>query len=119
MSLEAQVRSLLAPLVSGRCYPDVIPDGTPTFPLIVYQGVGGRAIEFMDKTIPDQEHARVQVVVWCKTRLEASQLAREAREALVMSDSMSVETYGAAVWLYEEALKLYGARTDYGIWHTP
>ena len=118
MSLEAQIKTLLGPVVSGRCYPDTIPDGTPTFPLIVYQGVGGTAFEYMDKTLPDQEHARVQVVVWSKTRLEASQIAREAREALVLSD-MAVETYGAAVWLYEEALKLYGARTDYGIWHTP
>lgn len=118
MSLEAQIKTLLGPLVGGRCYPDTIPGGTPTFPLVIYQGVGGFAIEFMDKTLPDKDHARVQIVVWSKTRLEASQIARQAREALVGSD-MAVETYGAPVWLFEEALKLYGARTDYGIWHTP
>jgi len=40
MPLESRLKELLAPLVSGRAYPDVTPD-KPVFPLIVYQGAGG------------------------------------------------------------------------------
>lgn len=116
MSIEATFYSLLGPLVGGRCYPDTIPDGQQTFPLIIYQQVGGRAHEYMDKSLPDHDHARMQVVVWSKSRLEASQIARQARVALVGS-SLAVETYGAPTSLYEEALKLYGSRTHYGVWY--
>lgn len=118
MSLESNIKTLLGPLVSGRCWPDVMPDGKGTFPCIVYQAVGGRALDYMEGTIPDKDHARVQVVVWAKTRLEASQIARQARVALVGSD-MAVQTYGAPTSLHEPELKLYGARTDYGCWYTP
>lgn len=118
MSIEASLYTLLGSLVGGRCWPDVMPDGNTTFPFIVYQQVGGVAMEYMDQTLLDKDHARIQVLVWSKTRLEASSIARSAREALLGS-SLAVETYGAPVSEYDEALKLYGSRTDYGIWYTP
>jgi hypothetical protein len=118
MSLEASLKALLGPLVSGRCWPDVMKDGNSTFPCIVYQQVGGIAREYLDKTLPATDHARVQVWVWSKTRLEASTIARSARVALVGS-SLTVETYGAPVSEHNDDLKLYGSRTDYGIWFTP
>ena len=117
MSLEATIKTLLGPLVGGRCSADTIPDN-PTFPLIVYQQVGGRAMEYADQTIPDKEHARVQVVVWSKSRPEASQIARAARAAIIGS-GMPAQTYAAPVSLYQEDLKLYGSRTDYGLWYLP
>lgn len=117
MSLEAQLVAVLGPLVSGRVYPDTPPDA-PTFPCIVYQQVGGQAVEYLEGKVADQDHARVQVVVWAKTRLQASQIARQARVALV-EGSLKATTYGAPVSLYEEALKLYGARTDFSIWYAP
>ena len=50
MSLEATLKTLLGPLVGGRCYPDTAPDGA-AFPLIIYQQVGGEAVEFLDQTV--------------------------------------------------------------------
>lgn len=44
MSVETELFSLLKTLVDGRCYPDVTPDA-PVFPLIVYQGAGGKTKE--------------------------------------------------------------------------
>lgn len=117
MSIEATLRTVLGPLASNRVYPDVTPD-SPVFPLIVYQQVGGQVAEFLEGTIADKDHARMQVVVWAKTRLEASAIARAARVALV-EGATKATTYGAPVSLYEEELKLYGNRTDYGIWYTP
>lgn len=117
MSIEATLKTTLGPLVGGRVHPDVTPD-MPVFPLIVYQQVGGQVAEFLEGKVADKDHARMQVVVWAKTRLEASSIARQARIALV-EGATKATTYGAPVSLYEEDLKLYGARTDYGVWYTP
>lgn len=117
MSIEADLKAVLGPLVGGRVYPDVNPDN-PVFPLIVYQQVGGDAVEYLEGAVADKDHARMQIVVWSKSRLEASSIARAAR-LIIVEGSLKGTTYGAPVSLHEEALKLYGARTDYGLWYAP
>lgn len=120
MSLEATLKTLLGPLVGGRCYPDDTDDVIPplVFPLIIYQGVGGRAIDYVDGKVADKDNIRLQVIVWSKTRLEASQIARAARVALVEGDMKAV-TLGAAVSLRDKVVKLRGTRQDFSIWYTP
>jgi len=117
MSLEVTLKALLGPLVGDRVHPDITPDN-PAFPLIVYQQVGGQASEYVGKNLPGHDHARMQVVVWSRTRLEATTLARAARAAIIGS-ILVAQTYAAPVSLYDETLKLYGSRTDYGIWYLP
>ena len=58
MSLEATLYTLLGPLVGGRCYPDVSPDGA-AFPLIIYQQVGGQAVDYVEGKVADKDNARV------------------------------------------------------------
>ena len=116
MSIEADLKTALAAVAGGRVYPDVA--DSQVFPLIVYQQVGGDVIEPLECVVPDKDNARIQVVVWSKTRLEASSVARQARVALVQG-TLKAYTFGAPVSLYDEVLKLYGSRTDYGIWYTP
>ena len=115
MSLEARLYAILGPLVDGRCTPDET-DDNPVYPLIVYQGVGGQAIDYADQTPADKDNARVQIWVWSMTRLEASDLSRQARDALLASD-LAVKTLGAPVSAVNDVLKLYGARTDFSIWY--
>lgn len=117
MSLESIVKGALDSLVSNRVYPDVTPDN-PTFPLIVYQQVGGEVVEYLEGELCDKDHARLQVWIWATTRLAVSTLARQVREALVES-SIKATTYNAPVSEYDEALKKYGARIDFSIWYTP
>jgi hypothetical protein len=117
MSLEAALKTLLGPITAGRVYPDKTPP-SPVWPLIVYQQVGGQAIDFAEKTLPDHDHSRVQVFIWAKTRLEASSLARQVRAAIIGSD-LTAQTYAAPVSQYQEELDIYGSRTDYGIWYLP
>ena len=117
MSLEAQIKSALASIASGRIHADVTPD-KPVFPCVVFQQVGGDVLNPLECVVPDKDHARVQVWVWSKTRLEASSVARQARVALVEGD-LKAYAYSAPVSEYNDALKLYGARCDYGIWYTP
>ena len=125
MSIESSIFTLLkniSAIKSGsisRVYPDVTPDD-PVFPLIVYQVVGGRAYDYMDRRVPGCEHYRVQISCWSKTAEERRSLALAVRKLIIESTSFKAsETMGQAVDDYEDALKLYGSRQDFGIWITP
>lgn len=115
MSLEESLYALLGPLVEGRCTPDIT-DDIPVYPLIVYQGAGGVAVDFSEQKPADNDNARVQVWVWCHSRMEASALARQVRDVLLASP-LKVKTLGAAVSDTNDVLKIYGARTDFSIWY--
>jgi hypothetical protein len=115
VKLEDGLFSALGPLVDGRVSPDVT-DDNPVYPLIVYQQVGGQAVDYLSQMQADQDNARVQVWVWAETRLEASELSRQVRNALLSSD-LRVKTLGAPVSDTNGVLKLYGARSDFSIWY--
>lgn len=118
MTLEAKLKVLLGALVGGRAYPDVTPD-KPEFPLIVYQGVGGQERWYVEGKRREKRNQRLQVFVWAATRAQASIIADQIGTALCESDFPSVEPYGSPTSLYEEAIKKYGTRQDFGIWHSP
>lgn len=117
MTVDSALFALLGPLVSNRCYPDVTPPGAD-FPLIVYQAVGGESLEFLERRLPDCEHYRIQVHCWAKTRLQASALALQVRERIIEQGAafLSTKTLGQRAALYEDRLKLYGTRQDFGVW---
>lgn len=117
MSLEASLFALLGPLVSGNAFPDVTPE-PPPFPCIVYQQVGGKAFDYVEKTLPENDNARVQVLVWAKTRLEASTISRAARAAIIGS-TLDARTVAAPIAQYHEYLALFGARQDFDINYVP
>lgn len=117
MSLETSLFAVLSPLVDGNVFPDITPE-PPTFPCIIYQQVGGKAFDYVDKTLPENDNARVQMLVWAKTRLEASTLMRQVRVALLGS-ALNVRTVAAAISQYHEYLALYGARQDFDIDYIP
>jgi len=118
MSLEAQLLAVLGPLVGGRAYPDVTPD-KPLFPLIVFQGAGGKEQWYVEGKRREKRHQRVQVFVWGETRIQASAIADQVGTALCESDFPAVEPYGSPTSLHEEAIKKYGTRQDFGIWFLP
>lgn len=117
MSVETDLFNLLKTLVDGRCYPDATPDA-PEFPLIVYQVVGGQAYDYLERKLPDCEHYRIQINCWTKSRTTAGALALQVRQRIIEQGTAfkSAETMGQATSLYEDALKLYGTRQDFGLW---
>lgn len=117
MSLPSDVYACLKGLCDGRVYPDVTPE-TPVFPLIVYQQVGGSAYEYLDQSLPQRDHARVQVLVWSRTRAEADAIARQVRQAILATD-WPAQTMGAPISIYQDGTDLYGSRQDFGVWHLP
>lgn len=116
-TIEARFAARLSPLVDGRAFPDTVPPGVE-FPLFVYQQVGGRTLQYLDGSVPVTQHARIQVIAWALRRAEANDLIRQAHASLASSTILTVEAYGAPTWMYEEALGLYGARQDFGVWGT-
>jgi len=115
--MEAALFSLLKILVDGRCYPDATPDA-PLFPLIVYQTVGGSAYDYLERKLPDCEHYRVQIACWARSRAEASELALQVRQRIIEQGTAfaAAETIGQSIGTYDDAMKLYGSRQDFGLW---
>ena len=95
MSAEAALVPLLTGLVSGRIYPDVAPSGAG-LPRIVYQQVGGQAINYTEGTLPGTENARIQVVCWAATRAAAIALMKQAEAAIRTAPAIQVEPLGRA-----------------------
>lgn len=120
MTIEADIKTALSGVAGGRVYPDTT-DGVPTplvYPLVIYQQTGGDVLNPLECTDPNLDHARVQFWVWSKSRLTTSSVARQVRVALT-TGSLKAYAYSAPVSEYNDTLKLYGARCDYGIWYTP
>lgn len=115
MSYEAALSGLIGPLLNGAFYPDVPPD-TPAYPCGVYQQVGGQALWFSEGAMPGHKHARVQIIVWADTRLQANQLMRRI-EGAICGGMRTSEPFGAMIGGYEDAIKKYSARQDFGLWY--
>jgi hypothetical protein len=115
MSLESDIFDTLKSLVSNRVYPDVAPLD-PTAPYIVWQQVGGEAINFMEVAQVGKRNARIQVACWATTRVAASNMARSVENAMVQS-TMNPFVVGAFTAVYEDETKLYGTRQDFSIFY--
>jgi hypothetical protein len=116
MSLEEHVVAVLAGLAGDRVFPDFAPEGTAR-PYIVYQAVGGEAINFVDGALPGKRNARVQVAVWSDSRLEASSIVSQVEDAMRAAGQLQVTVLGAAVSTFDEETGYRGSRQDFSCWY--
>ena len=116
MSIDVQIKSVLASLADDRVYPDVAPEGTAR-PYLTYQQTGGDALNFLEGTVPGKRNARIQVNAWADTRLAASELSERAEDALRLAVGLQAKVLGARVSIYEEETKLRGARQAFSVWY--
>jgi hypothetical protein len=117
VTLKTDLFETLSPIVDGEVYPSVAAPGA-VLPWITYHSIGGRAVNFLDLTLPGRRHARVQINVWARTRLQADEIAQTVENAMRLSTTLRAEVLGAAEDTYEPEPDLYGTRQDFGIWHT-
>ena len=115
MSIESKIFTTLTGLVGGRVFPDFAPEGTQ-LPYIVYQQVGGTAVSFLEKTVPDIRNGRFQVEVWAPTRNEAMTISQQAEAAMVQATTFNASPYNAYVAQVQEDINLYGALQDFSVW---
>ena len=115
MSAESQMFAALRTLVSDRVYPDLAPDPV-TKPYIVYQQVGGAAVQFVGADVPSKKNSRMQVSVWGETRTQVSALAVQVEDTLRGTASLQTIVLSAPVATYDPDTKLRGSQQDFSIW---
>ncbi|MGV7210500.1 DUF3168 domain-containing protein [Oxalobacteraceae bacterium A2-2] len=115
MSVEELVYGALAGLASGRVYPDEAPDNVVA-PYIVYQQVGGDAINYVEPAMPDLQNARIQIAVWASRRADASALALQVEQAMRLAAQLQTTVLGARRSVSDPIAKLRGSQQDYSIW---
>jgi hypothetical protein len=112
--IEGDIARALKPLVDGRAYDDVAPEGTK-FPCFTVQLVGGDPINFYSGT-PDVRNGRFQVTAHAASRAIASKLIRDAEDTLREDPAITADSLGGAVGDYNSDAKIYTAMVDFDIW---
>lgn len=123
MSVETLIYSALKSLVPGEhVYRDIAPPETP-LPRIVFQQVGGVALNFLDSaTKPTKKNGRFQVTVWGTRRDDVMALARQVEDTLRATGPLYTTVMGAAIATFEPAADedsddLYGSIQDFSFWY--
>ena len=112
MSMESLVYAALGGLVDGEVYPDFAPEGVPR-PFITFQAVGGNPINFLTGDVPDKERSRVQVSVWAATRLEASDIGKQAENTLRVVAGLQTTVLTGRIATFDEDTELRGTMQDF------
>jgi hypothetical protein len=113
--LDEKLTALLK-TICPRVRPDFAPTDTPQ-PYIIYQGVGGQAFNFLDKSVPNKKNADVQISVWAVTRLEASDLIDRIEVAMIQAAEFDAEPIAAASHDYDHDTERRSARQDFSVWY--
>lgn len=109
-------------LVSGRIYPDRLPD-PPVLPATVYQRVSAPRDAAYDGPL-GFNWSRYQFDTWALTRAEARSVARELSRAMLGFSGMMGVTHVAIpsqpqdIDMYETETGYYRVMSEYIIWHT-
>ncbi|CAJ0740820.1 DUF3168 domain-containing protein [Ralstonia mannitolilytica] len=114
MTVEADIRRVVGPLVGDRVYPDEAPPETER-PFITYQQIGGMPLTFLSG-LPDLRNGRFQFNLWADTRDEASTLMRTIADALELDPVLRATPLGELAGTFEPITKLRGATQDFSIW---
>lgn len=114
MTPESHIDALLAPLVDGRVYPDVAPQGAAV-PYVTYQAVGGDPINFLTGEAPAKANTRIQVNVWAATRLESAELGAQIEAAVRAAVQLQPEVLTGRVATYDEVTGYRGTMQDFNL----
>ncbi|MQA39034.1 DUF3168 domain-containing protein [Rugamonas aquatica] len=116
MSLEGLIATALRPVAGSRVYPDLAPADAQR-PYITYQVVGGSAVNYVEASVPDIQNARVQISVWADTRLAASDVGKQAEDALRLCLPLRTTVLTARRSLYDPTEQLRGCMQDFDFWY--
>lgn len=114
MSLESQLYDTLK-VVCTRTFPDFAPVSTVR-PYVTYQQIGGDAVNFVDRLIPNKRNARMQINVWADTRASAVTTMQAIEDALRMSTLFQAEPESAMTTDFDADFPVYSAMQDFTIW---
>ena len=115
MTLVQLMFDTLRTLVNDRVYADEAPEKAVR-PYIVWQAVGGSAVNFLDSGLPSKRNARIQVAVWGADRSSVMAICHAAEDAMRSNITLQTTVMASAVATYESDTKLRGTRQDFSIW---
>ena len=84
--------------------------------MVIAQQVGGDAFWYLDQTLPDHRHSRIQLTVWAKSRMAANALSRLLEEQIA-ANIPNAQPYSAFIAVMDTDLGLYGNHQQFGIWY--
>ena len=115
MELEEHLFSALGDLVD--IYPDGgVPEIEPPLPYATYVRAGGRVVTTVAKeSIPDLQHAHVQINVWTSTILGASRLIREIDIAIRQTNQFEGKPLSSPANIASDD-DSFGLTQDFSIW---
>lgn len=102
----------LAALVSGRIWPDAIPEAEP-LPAVVYTRASTNPITTIGGQVVAEE-VRFALSAWSKTRTEAEAVADQVAAALVLAGN----PYADRASGYDPETGLFAATVETDWWHT-
>ena len=112
MAIEGDIQSILAALVTGRCYPMFAPDPV-TKPYIVYQVISDVQESNLDG-YAGISNKRIQVDVYSTTYGGSKTLASSVKTS--MSNASFSNIHLSSQDLYEQDTQLYRISMDFSIW---
>jgi hypothetical protein len=127
MSVDSDLKARLVAdgtingLISGRVYPDILPQG-PTYPALTYFRVSGPRLYHL-RGASGRSTPRYQIDCWAETRLGARVLAEAVRASLSGFHGFMGTTKVGYLRLdnetdfYEETVKVYRTSLDFIIDH--
>jgi len=113
MTPHVRIRQALAGLASDRVFPLVADDVNVT-PYVVFQIVGGDPQEYLTGEKPEKRQRRVQINVWSRSSIEASEIADQVEDALKAAP-LQTEVLTTAIDTYDEVLKYRGTLQEFYI----
>jgi hypothetical protein len=114
MTVETYIFDTLKTLVANRVYPDTAPANVAR-PYIIYQSVGGQAVNFLEASPPGIRNTRMQISVYADTRLAAAAMAHQVEDAMI--NGMNGFVLDAPISIYENDVNLYGTHQDFSLWY--
>jgi hypothetical protein len=112
MAIEGDIQTLLAALVSGRCYPLTAPDPV-TKPYIIYQAVSEVPQNSLDGAT-GLNNRRMQVDVYDTSYGATKTLAGSIKTAMAGAPFNNLHL--SSQDLYENDTKLYRVTMDFSVW---
>lgn len=113
-TVEAAIFDTLKTLVGNRVYPDLAPIGAAR-PFIVYGQVGGQALSFLEKALPDKKHGRFQIDVYAGSRMACAAVALQVESAMTAATAFQCRALGAPVSTYEPDVIIFGSQQDFSV----
>ena len=110
MTFESDLVQALETVVPVA-YADDSPIGA-SYPLAIYQQVGGPVTALLERALPSHKHARIQVWIWAQDRQQAKTLARQV-ERVLCEGALRAKAVGAFIADREPVQNLYGTRQDF------